>query len=67
MGSISIWHWLIILIVLSIYVVPVWRIVSKAGFPGAFALLALVPVVNIVMLWVFAFVTWPHERVRSSQ
>ena len=62
MNSFSVWHWLIVLILLAVYVVPVWRIVSKAGFPGALALLALVPLLNIVMLWVFAFIKWPHER-----
>ena len=58
----SIWHWLVILFILVGYMVPLWRIVSKAGFAGALALLGLVPLVNIVMLWVFAFVRWPIEK-----
>jgi len=62
MGGLSIWHWLIILFLLVGYLLPLWRIVSKAGFSGAFSLLALVPLVNIVMLWVFAFVRWPVEK-----
>jgi hypothetical protein len=41
---------------------PTWRIVTKAGYNGAWALIGLVPVVNIIMLWVFAFSTWPSER-----
>ena len=62
MGSFSIWHWLIILLILSIYLVPVWRIVSKAGYNGAFSLIGFVPVLNIIMLGVFAFSKWPNER-----
>mgnify|MGYP001029743316 CR=1 FL=1 len=66
MGYDSIWHWLFLLVFLLLGVflsiIPVWRIVSKAGFHGAFALLMLVPVVNIIMLWVFAFAKWPVER-----
>ena len=62
MGNLGVWHWAIILFFVAIYVVPVWRIVSKAGFPGVLSFLALVPVLNIVMLWVFAFVKWPVER-----
>jgi hypothetical protein len=63
MGSLSIWHWLIvILLCAAIYLVPLWRIVSKAGFNGALSLLVLVPILNIVMLWVFASVKWPVER-----
>jgi len=65
MGSFSIWHWLIIFIYVAIIIVPCWRIVGKAGYPGAWSLLALVPLVNIVLLWVFAFIRWPVERASS--
>ncbi|MDR7132820.1 hypothetical protein J2X06_000019 [Lysobacter niastensis] len=58
MGGLSIWHWVIALT----FLVPLWRIVSKAGFPGPLSLLALVPLVNVVLLWVFAFARWPVER-----
>jgi hypothetical protein len=43
-------------------VIPTWRIVRKAGYHGALSLLGLIPIVNIVLLWVFAFVKWPNER-----
>ena len=62
MGSFSIWHWLILLIWLAAFLVPAWRIASKAGFPGALSLLLLSPLVNIVMVWVFAFIRWPVEQ-----
>jgi len=61
MGSFSIWHWIIILLYIAIIIVPCWRIVSKAGYSGAWSLLALVPLVNVILLWVFAFVRWPNE------
>jgi hypothetical protein len=35
------------------------RAIAKAGFSPWWALIALVPVVNVVMLWVFAFARWP--------
>lgn len=38
------------------------RILSRAGFSGWWALLSLVPILNLVMLWVFAFVDWPSQR-----
>ncbi len=59
MGSFSIWHWLIILIIL---VLPAWffsRVVSKAGFSGWWALLGVLPLINLVALWIFAFAKWP--------
>jgi len=62
MGSFSIWHWLIVLIWVAVFVVPGWRIASKAGFSGALSLLLLIPLVNIIMIWVFAFMKWPNQQ-----
>lgn len=62
MGSFSIWHWLIVIFWCAIFIVPTWRIASRAGFPGALSLLIIIPIVNIVLLWVFAFVKWPSEK-----
>ncbi len=39
-----------------------WKIASKAGYSGALSLLMLVPLVNLVVLLVFAFAEWPVER-----
>lgn len=36
-----------------------YRIITKAGFNGWWTLALLLPVVNIVMIWVFACVPWP--------
>jgi hypothetical protein len=46
-------------------VIPFWQILSKAGYNGAWSLLAFIPVVNLVMLYVFAFSRWPSERPRQ--
>lgn len=62
MGGLSIWHWIIVLLFSAIWVIPLWRIVRKAGYPGSLALLSIIPIVNFVMLWVFAFSRWPIER-----
>ena len=35
------------------------RILRKAGFDGWWVLVLLIPVVNIIMIWVFAFTRWP--------
>jgi hypothetical protein len=41
-----------------IYLVPIWQIVKKAGFSPALSLLMFIPLVNLVMLYVFAFCNW---------
>lgn len=62
MGSFSIWHWIIVCVIVLVYVVPCWRIVSKAGYSGAWALISFVPLANIIALWIFAFSRWPYEK-----
>ena len=54
-------HLLIIVFVLpflAVVVAPYWVIFKKAGFPGALSLLVLVPIVNLVVLYVIAFSRW---------
>lgn len=58
MGSLSIWHWGVVLIVIAGYVVPLGIICKKAGFSPLWALLSLIPVLSIVVLWVLAISEW---------
>lgn len=64
MGSFSIFHWSVLLpsILAAIFFA---RVTPKAGFSPWWALLALVPVGNIIALWVFAFIEWPAFRERK--
>jgi hypothetical protein len=39
---------------------PVANIVHRAGHSRWWTILAFVPFVNLIMLWVFAFVRWPN-------
>ena len=51
------------LIVLAILALPAWifsRTLGKSGLSGWWAVLGLVPLVNLVALWVFAFTEWPN-------
>lgn len=50
------------LIIILILMWPICRIVNKAGYSGAWGLLYLIPVVNLIALWAFALVEWPNER-----
>lgn len=59
MSSFSIWHWLIVFLML---VIPAWlfgRVLARAGHSGWWGLVGLIPLVNIIFLWVFAFSRWP--------
>lgn len=43
-------------------VIPFWKICTKAGFPGALALLMLVPLGTIILPFYIAFADWPALR-----
>ena len=51
-----------ILIILALAVIPYWKIWSRTGHSGAWALLMLVPIANLISLWVLAFKDWPAMR-----
>ena len=44
---------------LLLFVIPYWKVFSKAGYPGAMAIVMVVPVVNIGMLFFLGFSQWP--------
>ena len=56
---------IVIIVILCIISIPVWlfsKILNKAGFSGWFSLLGIIPIVNLIALWVFAFIPWPAEQ-----
>jgi hypothetical protein len=64
-AAISAYIGVICIIVLAIVAFSIWcywRIAVKAGYPGPFSLLLLVPGANLILLILFAFSEWPVER-----
>jgi hypothetical protein len=49
---------LAIFVFLPVLLVPYWKIFSKAGFSGWMALLMILPLVNLIVLYVVAFSEW---------
>jgi len=41
------------------------RILRKAGYSGWWSLLTILPLANIIVIWVFAFADWPALRARN--
>lgn len=60
MGSLSIWHWVITLIILTIPI-PIGRLLVRSGRNWAWSLLYFVPILNVIFLWVWAFSDPPQE------
>ena len=60
--GISIWQIIIILLLLAIPVLVFGPVAKKAGFSRWWSLTLVVPFVNVIMIWVFAFIEWPAEK-----
>ena len=55
-----------VLIIVAVKVLIFCKIFSKTGFSWALELLVLVPIANIVILFVLAFADWPIQRELRS-
>jgi hypothetical protein len=62
MDGISIWHWLIFILLLAVVVVPFWKIFPRAGMSRWWSLLMVVTPINLLLVWVLAFKVWPTDR-----
>ena len=43
-------------------IIPYWKIYQRIGQSGALSLLQLIPLVNLIMLYILAYGDWPIER-----
>ncbi|NOQ63549.1 MAG: hypothetical protein GQ582_03455 [Methyloprofundus sp.] len=43
------------------------RIVEKAGYPKILVLCLLIPLLNIILIWFFAFSKWPNLKADFKQ
>jgi hypothetical protein len=63
---------IVLLVVLLLYtvlnIVAVVKIITKAGYSGAWFLILFVPIVGTIMFYVFAFSKWPViKRLEAIQ
>lgn len=68
-GAVALWFlFAIVILIFSIYCA--WRVAAKCGYPGAYSLLLLIPLVNIIVQLIWVFSEWPIEtelkRLRST-
>ena len=60
---------LIIAFVVALIAFIIWinvRILNKAGYSGWWSLILFVPIVSIIMVYVFAFSQWPRLGQKNS-
>jgi hypothetical protein len=54
--------WLIVFLALFVFAMYCyWRVAVKCGYPGAYSLFMLIPLVNIIIQLIWVFSEWPVE------
>ena len=51
MSLMSLMHWLVVAIILAVLLVPVARILRRAGFSPWWCILAVIPFLGLIGLW----------------
>lgn len=59
----STFHWLAFTIMVVVIVYPLGRILSRLGYSPFWCIVAFIPVVNLIGLWILALTEWPREHV----
>lgn len=65
MGSFSVFHWVILLVVWAAWMIPLNAILGRIGWSRAWALVALFPPMAMVLLWCIAFGRWNSADIDS--
>ena len=66
MGDFSIWHWTILFFYIFAVGLPIAKILGRLGLSKALVILAFIPLVNLIALWLLAYATWPAVRDDSE-
>ena len=58
-------HWLWFILMIAAVAYPAGRILGRMGFSPLWAILAFVPGLNLIALWILAFADWPGKQGNS--
>lgn len=61
MEGFALWQIAIMVVWIFAFAIPVARILSRLGFSRLWTILAFIPLVNLIFLWVLAYTHWPVE------
>jgi hypothetical protein len=52
----------ILLLIFAVHLFPLWRIISRMGYPGILAIFAFVPGLDLILAYFLALSDWPVLR-----
>lgn len=69
MHGVPITLWTMAVLAIAV-VIPVWAatvIMRKAGFSPWWGLLNAIPLVSLIIVWIFSFIDWPNEPAERAE
>ncbi|MBP0633115.1 MULTISPECIES: hypothetical protein [unclassified Cupriavidus] len=61
------WHWIAFAVMVLVLLYPIGRIPMRIGFSPFWAILAFAPILNLIGLWLLAFIEWPRHGSKRSE
>jgi hypothetical protein len=59
-------HWVVFIIAVAVVLYPLGRILKRIGFSPFWSILFLIPLVNLIAVWVLALSDWPRDRGKQT-
>ncbi|MFM0415946.1 hypothetical protein [Paraburkholderia aromaticivorans] len=60
-------HWIMFAVMVVVLLYPIGRILTRIGLSPFWSILAFVPFVNLIGLWLLAFIDWPGRGSNTSR
>ncbi|SAL02663.1 membrane protein [Caballeronia arationis] len=65
MAGYGLGHWIFYAVMVLVLLYPLGRILTRIGLSPFWSILALVPILNLIGLWLLAFIDWPDRRSKT--
>jgi hypothetical protein len=64
--GLSLPHIIVLIVVLFVVAFPIAKILGRLGYSKALVIVAFIPLVNWIALWILAYAQWPALSDRSE-
>jgi hypothetical protein len=54
-------HWIFFAVMVAIVLYPIGRILGRLGFSPFWSVVVLIPLANLIGLWILALIAWPGD------
>ena len=60
-------HWVFFVIMVGVVLYPAGRVLNRLGLSPFWSVLIFIPLVNVISLWILAFIDWPASTIKTER